>query len=82
VAFLIEEVGAQYSQSPAIAKGPLDDAASLIANVRERRSILLVPAGHIDAVHSAFAHEMHLPAVNIALADHQGRTRKRMSSGW
>ena len=81
MAFLIEEAGAQYSQSPAIAKGPLDDAASLIANVRERRSILLVPAGHIDAVNSAFAHEMHLPAVNIALADNQGRTRKRMSSG-
>ncbi|MDO8401844.1 MAG: hypothetical protein Q7T45_28955 [Bradyrhizobium sp.] len=30
-----EEAGAQYSQSPAIAKGPLGDAASLTPNVAE-----------------------------------------------
>ena len=35
VGFLIEKAGAQYSQSPAIAKGPLGDGASLIPNVRE-----------------------------------------------
>ena len=42
IAFLIEEAGAQHSQSPVVAKGPLGDATSMIAKFRCHSSLLLV----------------------------------------
>jgi hypothetical protein len=42
IAFLIEEAGAQYSQSPIVAKGPLGDATSMIEKFGRHSSLLLV----------------------------------------
>jgi hypothetical protein len=49
IAYLIVEAGAQHSQSPAIAEGPLGDAASLLSQLGSCRSILLTPGSYFDA---------------------------------
>jgi hypothetical protein len=52
IAYLIVEAAAQHSQSPAIAEGPLGDAASLISQLRNCRSILLTSGSYFDASQS------------------------------
>ncbi len=47
--FLIEEAGAQHSQSPAIARGPFGDAATMISKFRSCSSILLALGSYFDA---------------------------------